>query len=248
MGTSDYQDACPLCGERDHSPFQMVDGYRFRRCRKCAFVFLSPMPDNIVLESMYNQDRVISADFYPKAATRYRRALRLALRLWPYARGRTLLDLGCGGGFQVGAFRKLGIRAAGLDISEPSIAFARRRFRDATFFCEDFVSFNKRSNKYGFIFSSEVIEHVTDLDSYMDLLGDITERSGYVYITTPDIGSPQVPSDVLEWDVFCPPRHVQFFTENNLVRLFEARGFAFVRRFPDRKAGLRVLFRYRGLA
>lgn len=236
---------CPLCGSPGHVPFREVDGYRFRRCDDCGFVFLSPMPSGPVLESMYNQDQVISPDFYPKAGSRYRRALIMALRLLPYARGREVLDLGCGGGFQVGAFRRLGARAAGLDISEPSITFARRRFPRCMFYCEDFASFRKRSLKFGLVYSSEVIEHVVDLNEYMELLRGITESRGHVYLTTPDIGSPGVPSEILDWDVFSPPRHVQFFGQANLERLFATYGFTAARRFPDRKTGLRMLFRRR---
>ena len=75
------------------------------------------------------------------------------------------------------------------------------------------------------------------------LLNKCLENRGYAYITTPDIASRRVPKNILEWDVFSPPRHVQFFCQDNIVRLFEKHGFMFVKRFYDHKAGLRVLFR-----
>lgn len=241
----DVPAACPVCCSVEHLPFQDVDGYAFRRCRVCGFVFLSPMPDAPVLESMYNQDSLISAAFYPKAGVRFRRALRTALRLLPYAIGREVLDLGCGGGFQVAAFRWIGARASGLDISAASIAYARNRFPASTFYCEGFNEFRNRSLKFDLVYSSEVIEHVTDLDEYMGIIFNITRNGGYVYVTTPDIGGAGVPRDILEWDVFSPPRHVQFFNDVTLRRVFDRYGFDFVRRLPDRKTGLRALFRKR---
>jgi len=58
----------------------------------------------------------------------------VSLRL---ARG-PVLDVGCGGGFQVEAFRRFGMRPTGLDISVNSIAFARNAFSKCDFHCENF--------------------------------------------------------------------------------------------------------------
>ena len=96
--------------------------------------------------------------------------------------------------------------------------------------------------KFKLIFSAEVIEHVINLSNYMDFINYHLLDGGYVYITTPDIGSPLVPDNVLEWDVFSPPRHVQFFQSDNLTRLFRNYGFKVKKRFRGPKAGLRYLF------
>lgn len=234
---------CPVCGSKQVFPFQEVDTYHFQACGACRFVFLDPMPSEMTLESIYNDDGAIRPDFYPKASSRFRRALGTAFHLYRYARGRSVLDVGCGGGFQVGAFRFFGLHASGLDISADSIAFAQNRFSKSDFYCESFDEFSNRKNKFGFIYSSEVIEHVTDVNYFMKFLNNIISDDGYIYITTPDIGSSLVPHNILDWDVFNPPRHVQFFREDNLVQLFNAHGYKFIRRFRDPKAGLRVLFR-----
>ena len=234
---------CPICSSQKTRHFQIVSEYTFHQCDDCAFVFLDPMPTETVLESVYNNDGVITPEFYPKASSRFRRALGTAFRLYWYAHGGNLLDVGCGGGFQVAAFRLFGINADGLDIGADSIAYAIKNNKKSDFYCESFDEFLSKNKKYRFIFSSEVIEHVVDINKYMSFLNTCLENRGYAFITTPDISSQRVPENILEWDVFSPPRHVQFFCQDNIIKLFERYGFSFVKRFSDRKAGLRVLFR-----
>ena len=234
---------CPVCKSRQTDDFRDVREYHFQICAACRFVFLHPMPSEMVLESMYNTGGQITPDFYPKAKSRLHRALRIAMHLYRFAWRGPVLDVGCGGGFQVEAFRRFGMRPTGLDISANSIAFARNAFSKNDFYCEKFEEFERRNKKFKLIYSSEVIEHVVDIDSYMNFLLHNTEDRGYVYITTPDIDSPLVPENILDWDVFNPPRHVQFFQPENLRRLFEDRGFSVRKRFRGPKAGLRYLFR-----
>lgn len=234
---------CPICDTSQTTAFRNVREFHFQECELCRFVFLYPMPSEMVLDSMYNTGGQITPEYYPKAKSRFRRALRNALRLYRFACRGPVLDVGCGGGFQVEAFRRFGMRPTGLDISVNSIEFARKAFSKNNFYCESFEYFKRRDKKYKLIYSSEVIEHVVDLDLYMDFLSHHISSRGFVYITTPNIDSPLVPENILDWDVFNPPRHVQFFRPENLRRLFEDRGFSVHKRFRGRKAGLRYLFR-----
>ena len=88
-----------------------------------------------------------------------------------------------------------------------------------------------------------MIEHISELAEYMQLIVRLTHLNSHAYITTPDLGSPNVPRPVMSWDVFAPPHHVQFFNGRNLAFLFNRYGFEQIRKFPDQKAGLKVLFK-----
>ena len=234
---------CPICKSSDVPKFRAVGDYQYRKCRQCAFVFLHPMPNESVLESMYNTGGRITGDNYPKAKSRFHRGLRTAIQLYRFAWRGPVLDIGCGGGFQVEAFRLLGMRPCGLDIGANSIAYARNHFGKSTFYRESFQEFSKRKLKFKMVYSSEVIEHLVDLDGYMRLLNNSVNKKGYVYITTPNIDSDLVPENINDWDVFDPPRHVQFFNPDNLKQLFADYGFTAKRRLYGPKAGLRFIFR-----
>ncbi len=234
---------CPVCGSTKLLPFVQQDTWAFSQCVDCQFAFLNPMPEQAQLDTLYASEEATSARHYPKAAARRRRAYLRVLRLLPWCWRKSAFDLGCGGGFMVDALRRVArAEASGLDRNPGAIAYATRRFGEGRFHCGGYDEFEP-SSSYGFVYSSEVIEHVGDLPRFMQALVRLTAPGGHVFITTPDLGSNQVPQPVTDWDVFTPPHHVQFFNENNLALLFRQYGFEQVRRFPDSKAGLKVLFR-----
>ena len=138
---------CPVCKSRQTDDFRDVREYHFQICAACRFVFLHPMPSEMVLDSMYNTGGQITPDFYPKAKSRLHRALRIAMHLYRFAWRGPVLDVGCGGGFQVEAFRRFGMRPTGLDISANSIAFARNAFSKNDFYCEKFEEFELKTQK-----------------------------------------------------------------------------------------------------
>ena len=203
------------------------------------------MPDAASLAAVYD-DAAFGVGRYPKAKSRMRRATQRALGLWPHFFRKDAIDVGCGGGFVAEAMRRLGARAAGLDISPGSIAYARDSFPRVRFFEETFECFLARGQSFDFIHSSEVIEHIGDLKGYMTFLAGIARPRARLFLTTPDIAHPMVPEDVTSWDMFAPPRHVQLFTEATLTRLLDAYGFEIVKRYTKKHAPtLQVLARKR---
>lgn len=234
---------CGVCQSAHATEFVEKDGYKFSKCARCGFVFLNPMPDQTKLNEIYEDQAVIGDGDYPKARSRKQRAFGRAVWLWPYIFRKKILDIGCGGGFIVNAFTRLGAEGHGFDVDETAIGYARRSFPDSHFMTSSFEDFQGHDDQYDFVYSSEVIEHVAELPKFMELLKRVTRPGGYVYITTPDLGSPRRPKNVLDWDVFSPPIHVQFFDETMLASLFERYGFKRVRKYYDSKIGLKMLFR-----
>jgi 2-polyprenyl-3-methyl-5-hydroxy-6-metoxy-1,4-benzoquinol methylase len=241
-------DNCAICGGAQAVFYARQDGYDYVACRDCGFVFLFPMPSAEDLSRIYNEDSdSFGVGRYPKARSRRRRALLRALGLWPYFVGRDVIDVGCGGGFMVDAMRRLGARASGLDIGAGAIAHARDAFPRGHFYAETFEAFLRRGLQFDFIHSSEVIEHIGDPRGYMAFLAGVARPGARVFLTTPDIAHAAVPEDVTDWDMVAPPRHVQFFTEATLTRLFDDFGFDIVKRYAKKHAPtLQVLARKRG--
>ncbi len=239
-------DACPICDGVQTAFYARQNEFDFVVCRDCGFVFLFPMPSPEALADVYD-DEAFGIGRYPKATSRKRRALFRALGLWPYFVRKDSIDVGCGGGFVAEAMRRLGARASGLDISPGSIAYAKDAFPRVRFFEETFETFLARGETFDFIHSSEVIEHIGDVKSYMKFLSGIARPGARIFLTTPDIAHPAVPEDVTQWDMFSPPRHVQLFTQATLTRLFDAHGFDIVKRYYKKNAPtLQVLARKRG--
>lgn len=236
--------ACPACGTMDEclGAFRK-DGWTLARCGRCQFLFVSPYPSADDLRKFYNDAyRGASSIFYPKAESRMNRARVRALKFAPYLWQRDVLDLGCGGGFIVRAFSRWARSATGLDISQGGVDYARSHFPDCTFYCEDFAAFRTRGLRFGFVFASELLEHLPGTDEFMATLTAATEPGSYVYFSAPDIGHRAVPNDVREWGDICPPEHLQFFNRANAQLLFERYGFRLHKVWNNAKPAHSLIF------
>ena len=193
------------------------------------------------LSRLYRDEAAISADSYPKAGSRKRRAFIKAIKFAGYIRGRDVIDVGCGGGFVAEAMRRVGGRAVGLDLSARAIAYAGRHFPSCEFACCGIEEFLEAGRSFDFVYCSEVIEHVPDAEAFAAALARLCRRGGRLFVTTPDIGHWRVPRDVLLWDAVDPPRHVRYFTARSLASLLQRHGFAVRRKIFKLKPGLQLL-------
>ncbi len=240
------RDDCPICASRETVWVSETeaDTYKFSNCRNCNFVFLNPMPSRDELSELYETNTYeITQDWYPKSASRIRRALGRSLRLLPHICRKEVLDVGCGGGFMTEAMRICGARASGVDINPVAIAYARNRFAKNSFFCEDFDAFLERKLVYDFVYCSDLLEHIGDLDYMMSFFCRVVRLGGRIYINTPDYDHPKVPPNLKDWDVFGPPYHVQFFNFQNAGLLFDEFGFRITKRVHHPKPGFHFFAR-----
>jgi 2-polyprenyl-3-methyl-5-hydroxy-6-metoxy-1,4-benzoquinol methylase len=236
---------CPVCLRGAAQARFVKNGCKIYECNECQFLFVHPSPSEDELRAFYEvRYRLCSDRFYPKAASRKRRALGRSLRFLLYVRGKQVLDIGCGGGFMVGAFKRLGAaEATGIDISAHSLEYARHHYPDCSFYCELLAEFARRKTKYDFVFSAETLEHLTCPLEFMEALREITVPGSFVYISTPDAGHPGVPKNLADWNDICPPEHLQFFNSRNLEDLFRRFHFELYRRHRSRSPAHSVIFR-----
>ena len=69
-----------------------------------------------------------------------------------------LLDLGCGGGYLIGYFLKLGIEAVGVDVSR--LKSAKKRVPSGSFISADGVKLPFREESFNTVVLNDVLEHV----------------------------------------------------------------------------------------
>lgn len=233
---------CQICGKEANLALEK-NSYKIYRCSGCDFLFVNPYPSDSDITDFYNKDyRSIDINFYPKARSRQRRAFIKSFRFWKYLFNKRALDIGCGGGFMANAFRRLGAEAHGMDISENSIAYARNRFPDCTFHCESFDSMAKSDLVFDFIFTTELLEHISGTREFMDLIVSISRPGTIIYLATPDAGHEAVPADLLSWTDICPPTHIQWFNQSNMEQLFGDYGFKLIKAFRKKDPALSMLF------
>ena len=152
-----------------------------------------------------------------------------------------ILDVGCGGGLLCEPLKRLGATITGIDASISNIEAAKLHAKEMK------LNINyihcppeklKLDNKFDVILNMEIVEHVANVDLFIQSCSKLVKKNGYLYITTPDLGHPKVPDNIKEWDVLCPPIHVQHFTKKTVSMLFSRYSFQIVKFYKNKKPGL----------
>lgn len=219
-------------------------------CAGCGFVALDPLPNTATRADLYD-------DAYGGASTGYfaktgkkmararRRAAAIARKVKPQpGEAPRFLDVGSSAGFMVEAAREKGFDGVGVELDGASVSYACEHYPNNTFFhgtVEDYV--NEYPVPFDSVYTSEVIEHTADANTFLAAISALTRPGGLLYLTTPDIGHRRRPKDLTAWDGFCPPSHCLYFTEGSLRLLLEKHGYRDIRRRFAWKPGLKVLAR-----
>ena len=234
---------CPVCNGQSDFSFKKNNYYIFK-CFTCNFLHVFPYPTKQEVIKYYSSGyRTAHANFYPKLKSRKRRANLKALNFLQFIYHKKTIDIGCGGGIMADAFRRLGAKSYGIDISQNSIDFARNNFPKCTFFCETFDEAIKRKISFDFIFTTELMEHLTGPHECMRFINAVSRPETIVYVATPDTDHKKVPKDISSWSDICPPEHLQWFNKSNMEKLFNQYGFYLLKPYNKKSPALSMLFK-----
>jgi SAM-dependent methyltransferase len=117
---------CPICEGSKGEPLHLEGSFRMVRCPSCQFIFLNPRPTPESLFRFYQQylpEEGVSIESWERMMKPvFHRASNL---LEPYRGNGRLLDVGTGFGFFLVEVKKKGWEAAGVEISQRAIDYAR---------------------------------------------------------------------------------------------------------------------------
>jgi SAM-dependent methyltransferase len=146
-----------------------------------------------------------------------------------------LLDVGCGNGDFLKYIRKIVPQAklVGVDLND-------NKYEGIDFIKEDFMSLadlGKRYGQFSTIVTLAVIEHIDDLNKFVNSMRDILQNNGYLIIMTINNDSLIYRAARLlckigyrtPFDRLYSSHHLQHFTNRSLSKLMEKRGFKAVR-------------------
>jgi SAM-dependent methyltransferase len=197
--------------------------YHVWKCRRCSLVFVNPMPTGAEIDEFYSQ-HPRNDKYLRKSGGKFRRARWRIMRLKRLVVGRRFLDIGCSIGSSVDAARMAGFEATGIDLDPQSIEFAAQEYPQCRFLHVSSSELARRGEKFDLIFSTEVIEHVTDPQAFVDDLRALLNPGGIVFLTTPHATHFRIPQDILSWYGLKPPEHIVLFGRKSITALLERRG------------------------
>jgi len=182
-----------------------------------------------------------SVDYQSKKDAKIRRArkrIRRMIQNFPETR---FLDVGCNYGFTVAAALELGLEAHGIDIDGAAITASKNMFGEKNYTTISVENYAAQDHKADMIYTSEVIEHVPDPDSFIKAIAQILDKGGILYLTTPDGGHFTLPKDFTKWAAVMPPEHIVYFTRRGIRHLLEKHGLRIRKFFFAFKPGIQLL-------
>ena len=211
---------CDLCGNSRLEIEFEVDDCTLLRCGRCGLVFTSPRYTEEYLKGMYSKKYYEKAPGYLSAQLQQppedlcRLALSIKKRFTGRTRGRALrsLDVGCGAGSAVAAFKRAGWEAIGIDMSETAINAGKGQDLDLR--ALEIADIAPQS--FDVVTAFHVLEHVSSPRQFLNQCAMRLVPQGILVIDVPNYGSRNARNLRQHWPNLYPRLHLYQFTAATL--------------------------------
>ena len=155
-----------------------------------------------------------------------------------------LLDIGCGGGLLSEPMCRLGAKVTAIDASQKNINVAsfhsNKNKLKINYLCSSPEKINLKK-KFDVILNMEIVEHVDDLNFFLEKSSLLLKKNGLMFIATLNktlksylfaiVGAEYIlrwlPIGTHEWNKFVKPEELIDFGEKNNLRLIQIDGVKF---------------------
>jgi SAM-dependent methyltransferase len=124
-----------------------------------------------------------------------------------------ILEVGSGLGYLTFALNKDGYNTIGLDISKTAVTNANLNFGKNYIASDIYEYVNENPGYFDIVVLTEVIEHVSNPISFIEILLKLVKPNGKVILTTPNKSF--YPSNIT-WSSDLPPVHLWWFSEDSI--------------------------------
>jgi len=217
--------ACQICGSMSGPVFSAAE-YTFYRCVFCRTAFVHPTPSAEKLSTFYERFHQAKSqggmydDFEERMRSDFPSKLSLIKAAHPPGWHGRLLDVGCGKGYFVRSCADAGIDAAGIDISESGIAFARDNLA-VTAYAGSLSELKNNIGTYEVATLWATIEHLPDPVRILSDISHVLEPGGRLFLDT-GIGDDWLDRTLpgrVQW--YDPPQHLFVFSSKGLELVLE---------------------------
>jgi len=136
------------------------------------------------------------------------------------AKGRKLLDIGCGTGYFPAYMKQKGYKVAGVEADPNTRAFAKKEFGIPVFSPEDFLN-HEIEGKFDVITLWHVLEHLDHFTLYLERMLEHLAPGGTLVIALPNCTAFDARHYKKYWAGYDVPRHLWHFTPSTLKFLAE---------------------------
>ena len=155
-----------------------------------------------------------------------------------------ILDIGCGGGLLSEPMYRLGANVTGIDASINNIKIAKLHAKKnkltINYICTSPEKL-KIKKKFDVILNMEIVEHVEDIDFFLESCSKLLKKNGLMFVATINktlksyifaiVGAEYVlrwlPIGTHEWEKFVKPEELQVIQKKNKLVLNKLDGMQF---------------------
>lgn len=219
------QPPCEACGGDTIEPAFRLRGCHLARCMECGLLFVSDAPPPENLSKLYGEEFFRFGHKFGRLEQPLPGALRnAASRLrWLNRPPGMLLDVGCATGDFLVCARDAGWRVAGVEWSPFAAKEARRRGLDVQ--NAPFLSASFALQTFDVVTLWDYIEHVPNPLAHLERAHSLLKPGGCLMLSTGDTASLVARLSGRRWHLMIPPKHLFFFSRDNLRRILERSGF-----------------------
>lgn len=228
---------CPICGSHEFDEFLQLkdhsiskESFTIIQCKNCDLRITSPRPNDEDLGKYYESEDYVSHSDTKKGVVNflYQNVKSITLNkkeklISGFNTSKKLLDIGCGTGDFLLYCKNKGWEVSGL---EPDTNARKKNHEKGLKNVKDsseLFSLSKKS--FGIITMWHVLEHVSELNDYMEQLHKILQDDGRLLIAVPNPDSPDAIKYKEYWAAFDVPRHLFHFSKKNIKELAEKHNF-----------------------
>jgi 2-polyprenyl-3-methyl-5-hydroxy-6-metoxy-1,4-benzoquinol methylase len=211
---------CDLCDNDTFDQEFTAHGFTLLRCSACGLVFTSPRYSEDYLIQMYkdqyyeNAPSYLSSQLQQPAEDLYRLAVSIK-KMLPRTQGAgalRALDVGCGAGNAVAAFRSAGWEAVGIDLNETAIGAGKDVGLNLR--AMDIAEIEPRSFDVVTVF--HVLEHISSPKTFLSRCASCLVPQGILLLDVPNYGSRNSRRLREHWPNLYPRLHLYQFTAETL--------------------------------
>ena len=229
-------DYCQICQGTDIKDFIRVidhnysgDEFNLSECVNCGYRFTNPRPIKSTIGNYYKSENYISHNSTKKGlinkvyhlVRNYQFKIKeSSIEKTKISTGKKVLDVGCGTGNFVSYLNLHGWDAEGVETDEKAREIAK----------VSNIKVHKNlnvvgSNKYDVITMWHVLEHIYNLNDYMQKLRGLLKKDGLLVIAVPNSNSYDANIYKENWYAYDAPIHVSHFRKSNMKILAEKNNF-----------------------
>lgn len=153
--------------------------------------------------------------------------------------GKKILDVGCYDGRDTVTFIQKGNEVYGIEVlEEPALKAREKGVSVEVFDIDKCETWPYEDSFFDIVIAGDIVEHVIDVDRFMQNAHRVLKPEGHLYISTPNLGSigrrlllllGKNPFIEVSWrdevNGFPAVGHVRYFTKGSLQSLLEHSGF-----------------------